>query len=141
MGTRLRSEIANTCFKSQWVKHSNGVSFKSQWVKHPNGASVDNYGLTLVDLKNVGPKDDPWVLVDHVAQVFYVLDSETEKHVVVSRKQKIVGVENVEDNNEDVNQFEEMPLFTNPMNIKHIEKGSDKNLMPYMLKGGNKNFV
>jgi heptaprenylglyceryl phosphate synthase len=117
------------------------VSFKSQWVKHPNGVSVDNYGLTLVDLKNVGPKDDPWVLVNHVAQVFYVLDSETGKHVVVSGKQKIVGVENVEDNNEDVNQFEEMPLFTNPMNIKHIEKGSDKNLMPYMLKGGNKNFV
>jgi hypothetical protein len=48
--------------------------------------SVDNYGLTLVDLKNVGHKDDPWVLVDHVAQVFYVLDQEIGKHVVVSVK-------------------------------------------------------
>jgi hypothetical protein len=27
---------------------------------------------------------------DHVAQVFYVLDLETEKHVVVSGKQKTV---------------------------------------------------
>jgi hypothetical protein len=62
------------------------------------------------------------VLTDCVAQVFYVLDTETRKHVVVSGKQKIVGVENMEDNNEDVNQFEERPLFTNPMNIKHIEK-------------------
>jgi hypothetical protein len=62
------------------------------------------------------------VLTDCVAQVFYVLDTETRKHVVVSGKQKIVGVENVEDNDEDVNQFEERPLFTNPMNIKHIEK-------------------
>jgi hypothetical protein len=35
---------------------------------------------------------------------------------------KIVRVENVEDNDEDVNQFEEMPLFTNSMNIKRIEK-------------------
>jgi hypothetical protein len=49
---------------------------------------------------------------------------------------KIVGVENVEDNDEDVNQFEEMPLFTNPMNIKHIEKDFDKNLMLYMRKDG-----
>jgi hypothetical protein len=65
--------------------------------------NVDNYGLTLVDLKNSGHKDDPWVLTDRVAQVFYVLDLETGKHIVVSRKQKIIGVDNVEDNDEDVN--------------------------------------
>jgi hypothetical protein len=94
--------------------------------------SVDKYGLTLVNLKNVGHKDDPYVLADRVTQVFYVLDPETRKHVVVSTKQKIVGCENVEDNDEDVNQFEEILLFTNPMNIKHIEKDFDKNLMPYM---------
>jgi hypothetical protein len=68
--------------------------------------SVDNYGLTLVELKNVGHQDDPWVSADSVAQVFYVLDPETMKHVVVSGKQKFVGVENVEDNDKDVNQFE-----------------------------------
>jgi hypothetical protein len=94
--------------------------------------SMDNYGLTLVDLKNIGHKDDPWVLADRVAQVFYVLDPETRKHVLVSAKQKIVEVENVEDNNEDNNQFEEMSLFTNPIKIKHIEKDFDKNLIPYM---------
>jgi hypothetical protein len=82
MGTRLRREIANTCFKCEWVKH-------------PNGVSVDNYGLILVDLKNVGHKDDSWVLADHITQVFYVLNPETGKHVVVSGKQKIVKVENV----------------------------------------------
>jgi hypothetical protein len=60
--------------------------FKCESVKHPNGVSVDNYVLTLVDLKNLGHKDDPWVLVDRVAQVFYVLDPETEKHIVVSKK-------------------------------------------------------
>jgi hypothetical protein len=78
---------------------------------------------------------------DRVVQVFYVLNRETGKHVVVSGKQKIVGVENVEDNDEDVNQFEEMSLFTNPMNIKHIKRDFDKNLMPYMRKGGNEKFV
>jgi hypothetical protein len=38
----------------------------------------------------------------------------------------------VKDNDEYVNQFEEMLLFTNPINIKNIEKDFDKNLMPYM---------
>jgi hypothetical protein len=70
--------------------------------------NVDNYGLTLVDLKNLGHKDDSCVLADYVAQVFYVINLETEKHIVVSGKQKIVGIDNVEDNDEDVNQFEEM---------------------------------
>jgi hypothetical protein len=106
--------------------------FKYEWVKHPNGVSVNNYGLTLVYLKNLGHKDDPSVLADRVAQVFYVLDSEIGKHVVVSEKQKIVRVENVEDNDENINQFKEMPLFSNPMNIKHIEKDFDKKLMSYM---------
>jgi hypothetical protein len=115
--------------------------FKCEWVKHPNGVSVDKYGLTLVDLKNLGHKDDPLVLADHVAQVFYVLNPETDKRVVISRKQKIVRVENMEDNDEDVNQFEEMSLFINPMNIKHIEREFDKNLMPYMRKGGNGKVV
>jgi hypothetical protein len=68
--------------------------FMCQWVKYSNGVNVDNYGLTLVDLKNVGHQDDPRVFADRVAHVFYVLDLETGKHVVVSRKQKIVGVEN-----------------------------------------------
>jgi hypothetical protein len=115
--------------------------FKCEWVKHLNSVSMDNYGLTLVDLKNLGQQDDPWMLADRVAQVFYVLDPEIEKYIVVSTKQKITGVENVKDNDEDVNQFKEMPLLTHPMNTKHIEKNFDKKLMPYMRKGGNGKFV
>jgi hypothetical protein len=94
--------------------------------------NIDNYGLTLVDLKNLGHKDNPWVLTDRVAQVFYVLDPKTGKHIVVSEKQKFVGVDNVEDNDDNVNQFEEVSLFINPMNIKHIEKDFNKNLLLYM---------
>jgi hypothetical protein len=41
--------------------------FRFQWVKDPNGVNVDNYGLTLVDLKNVGHQDDPWALANRVA--------------------------------------------------------------------------
>jgi hypothetical protein len=54
--------------------------------------NVDNYGLALVDLKNLGHKEDPWVLADRVAQFFYVLDPETGKDIIVSQKQKIVGL-------------------------------------------------
>jgi hypothetical protein len=103
--------------------------------------NVDNYGLTLVDLKILGHKNDPCVLADGVAQVFYVLDPEIGKHIVVSRKQKIIGIDNVEDNDENVNQFEEMSLFTNPMNIKRIGKDFDKNLLLYMRKSGKGKFV
>jgi hypothetical protein len=41
----------------------------------------------------------------------------------------------VEDNDEDINQFKEMSLFTNPIKIKSIEKHFDKNLLLYMRKG------
>jgi hypothetical protein len=47
----------------------------------------------------------------------------------------------VEDNDEDVNQFEEMSLFTNPMNIKHIEKDFNKNLLLNMRKDGKGKFI
>jgi hypothetical protein len=94
--------------------------------------NVDNYGLTLVHLKNLSHKDDPRVLTDRVVQVFCVLDLETAKHIVVSGKQKIIWLDNVEDNDEDVNQFEEMSLFIYPMNIEHIEKEFDKNVLLYM---------
>jgi hypothetical protein len=103
--------------------------------------NVDNYGLTLVDLKNLDCKDDLYVLADRVTQVFYILDTETGKYIIVFGKQKIVGVDNMKDNDEDVNQFKEMPLFTNPMNIKHIEKDFDKNFLLYIQKGGKGKFV
>jgi hypothetical protein len=47
----------------------------------------------------------------------------------------------VEDNDKDVNQFEEISLFTNPINIKHIENDFNKNLLLYMRKGGKGKFV
>jgi hypothetical protein len=66
---------------------------------------------------------------------------EIEKHVFISEKQKIIGVENVKDNDEDINQFEELLLFTNPMNIKHMEKEFDNNFISYMRKGLYENYV
>jgi hypothetical protein len=62
--------------------------FKCQWVKHPQGVEIDDYGLTIIDLTNVGYKDKRWVLVATVAQVFYILDpKDKKKYVIVPRKQ------------------------------------------------------
>jgi hypothetical protein len=62
--------------------------FKCQRVKHPHGFVVDEYGFTILDFRNVGHKDEFWVLASTVAQAFYILDPKDEKkHNVVSRKQ------------------------------------------------------
>jgi hypothetical protein len=61
--------------------------FKCQWVKHPHAIEVDEYGFTIVDLRNVGHKDEPKVLASTIAQVFYILDPKDEKkHIVVPVK-------------------------------------------------------
>jgi hypothetical protein len=57
-------------------------------MKHPHGIEADEYGFTIVDLRNMGHKEEPWVLALTVAQVFYKLDPKDEKkHIVVHGKQ------------------------------------------------------
>jgi hypothetical protein len=83
--------------------------FKCQWVKHPHGIEVDEYGFTIVYLRNMGHQDEPWVLASTIAQVFYILDPKDEKkHIIVPSKQRVVRVDNVEDE-EEYNQFDEVP--------------------------------
>jgi hypothetical protein len=85
--------------------------FKWQSVKHPQGIEVDEYGFTIVDLRNMGHKDEPWVLASTVAQVFYILDPKgKKKHIIVLGKQWVVVVDNVEDE-EEYNQFDKLPFF------------------------------
>ena len=50
--------------------------FRCKWVKlNGVGVQVDKpYGVTTVDLNNLGYKDEPFVLANDVAQVFYVKD-------------------------------------------------------------------
>jgi hypothetical protein len=99
------SEFIEEIWKLDYGENIWFPMFQCQWVKHPNGVTDDNYGLALVDLANVGYKDDPWVLTEHVAQVFYIANPiNVKKHIVVSGKQRILGVEGVIDV-EDYNQF------------------------------------
>jgi hypothetical protein len=85
--------------------------------------------MTTLDLNNLGYTDEPFVLANDVAQVFYVKDistkprkrkdkeantsyDEPKRHIVLSGKRNIVGVEGKTDMSEDYEKFDEIPPFT-----------------------------
>ena len=105
--------------------------FKCKWVSlNGEGVKVDPvYGMTTVDLNNIGYNDEPFVLANDVAQVFYVKDmssrpkkrknkqpdksyDEPKRDIVLSGKRNIVGVEGKTDISEDYDKFAEIPPFT-----------------------------
>ena len=105
--------------------------FRCKWVNlADDGVKVDNlYGMTTVDLNNLGYRDEPFVLANDVAQVFYVkdmstkprkrknkekntsVDGEPKRHIVLPGKRNIVGVEDKTDMSEDYEKFHEIPPF------------------------------
>ena len=111
-------------------------------VKHPKGVDVDGYGLIIVDLNNVGYKDDPWILASQVAQVLYVVDpAKKTKHIVFSGKQDIIGVECIEDV-EKYNHYHQMNLFTDlPQLMKIIEAGIREDKKPWAREDGKSRIV
>ena len=111
-----------------------GPSFKvplfwCKWFNLKGGVQIDpQYGMTTVDLKNLAYDTEPFVLASEVAQVFYVKDmstkpkkrkdkqantsdNEPKRHIVLSGKRNIVGVEDKTDMSEDYNKFHEIPPF------------------------------
>ena len=105
--------------------------FRCKWFKLTGGGvKVDQqYGMTMVDFNNLGYLDEPFVLAKDVAQVFYVKDmsskprkrkdkktistscDDPKRHIVLSGKRNIVGVEDKTDMSEDYNMFAEIPPF------------------------------
>ena len=86
--------------------------FKCRWVQGTTGVQKDRYGFTTVDLDHLGFKTEPFVLAKQVQQVFYVMDTmKRKRHVVLPGKRRIVGVENVV-NEDEYNQFDEVPLYS-----------------------------
>ena len=87
------------------------------------------YGMTTVDLNNLAYADEPFVLANDVAQVFYVKDMSTKprkrkdkegnasydepkRHIVLSGKRNIAGVDDKTDKSEDYEKFDEIAPFT-----------------------------
>nr|ABB47262.1 transposon protein, putative, CACTA, En/Spm sub-class [Oryza sativa Japonica Group] len=71
------------------------------WVNIRTGVKVDKEGFTLVDLAKVGYADEPFVLAKQVEQIFYIKDPANKKmHIIRNGKRRIVGVDNVVDEEE-----------------------------------------
>jgi hypothetical protein len=116
--------------------------FRCKWFNLKDGVQVDpQYGMTIVDMKNLGYETEPFVLASEVAQVFYVKDMSTKpkkrkerqedtsydepkRHIVLSGKRNIVGVEDKTDMSEDYNKFDYIPPFkvkTDPITVLNNE--------------------
>nr|ABA99248.1 transposon protein, putative, CACTA, En/Spm sub-class [Oryza sativa Japonica Group] len=75
--------------------------FRCRWVNLRTGVKADKEDFTLVDLSKVGYADEPFVLVKQVEQIFYLKDPSNKKmHIVRDGKRRIVGVDNVVDEEE-----------------------------------------
>jgi hypothetical protein len=85
--------------------------FRCQWVNRVGGGiTTDRYGMTIVDFKKIGYKDEQFILAKDVTHVFYVKDmvnkpkknqgksnDEPKRHIVLPGKRKIIGVEDISD--------------------------------------------
>jgi hypothetical protein len=102
--------------------------FRCQWVQLTGGGvTVDNqYGMTTVDLKNIGYKDEPFALAKDVNQVLYVKDmsvklkkgkndtnsiNEPKCYIVLSGKRNIMGIDDKSDILEDYERDDRIPPF------------------------------
>jgi hypothetical protein len=91
--------------------------FRCSWVNmNGEGVKIDQlYGMTTVDLKNLGYRDEPFILANDVAQVFKetnTSDDEPRRHIVLSGKRNIAGVKDKTNMSADYDKFEEIPPFT-----------------------------
>jgi hypothetical protein len=58
--------------------------FHCQWVNQARGAvMIHRYGMTIVDFKKIGYKDEPFVLAKNVTQVFYVRDMSSKPKKII----------------------------------------------------------
>ncbi|KAL4582804.1 hypothetical protein LXL04_007364 [Taraxacum kok-saghyz] len=113
---------------SQWlkdkVKASYGLETMDQIVQHLGSGpehlvttyqGYDISGYTFYtdqqDHKN-GYVSEPFILAKQATQVFYIEDpKDSRKHIVMHSKRRILGVDNVVDE-EEYNQFDELPPFS-----------------------------
>ncbi|KAK1417966.1 hypothetical protein QVD17_27102 [Tagetes erecta] len=96
--------------------------FKCKWVNNRSGVQVDKHGFTLVDLTTNSYASEPFILAKQATQVFFVNDLSTSKfHVVLQGKRRILGVDNVVDE-EDYDHFDDLPPFS--VGIEPIDDGT-----------------
>jgi hypothetical protein len=97
--------------------------FHCQWIRLPNGVKTDKYGVTNVNFRFLGYREQSFVLDKDVIQVFYVKDldlaNKEEHHTILQGNRKIVGVEDIVDD-EEYNQFDALPPLGEDITIPTI---------------------
>jgi hypothetical protein len=103
--------------------------FYCNWVDAIKGVVQDKYGFISIYLNHQGYKSEPFVLVKHVAQVFYVLDTTNKRlNVAIPGKRQIIKVENAVDE-EEFDQFDEISTFITLMIKPRIPSANEA---PYL---------
>ncbi|KAL8122564.1 hypothetical protein AgCh_019051 [Apium graveolens] len=86
--------------------------FRCKWFDVKRGIRVDESGFSLVDFNRFRHEDDPFIFATQVKQVFYIKDpADSRWSIVLESKRRILGIDNVEDEDE-YDQFDENPPFS-----------------------------
>jgi hypothetical protein len=91
--------------------------FRCRWDTNGKRAvSKGKYGYVSVDLRVFGYENEPFVFANDVEQVFYVPDLAKKNWYVVMPEKRIVGIENVveEENTTSLTKFYHLTLHTSP---------------------------
>ncbi|XP_074300605.1 uncharacterized protein LOC141631892 [Silene latifolia] len=101
--------------------------FKCKWAENKKGVRVDEYGFTLVDFSTQGYKNEPLIMASQAKQVFYISDPANDKWcVVLQGKRRILGVDNVVDE-EEYDEFDDIPPFSEGLPSMPVEDNLETN--------------
>ncbi|CAM8885163.1 unnamed protein product [Rhodiola kirilowii] len=65
--------------------------FKCKWVNN-SAVHIDEFGMTFVDFRREGSKDEPFIMAEQARQVFYIKDPSNNNHyVVINGKQQLIS--------------------------------------------------
>lgn len=92
--------------------------FKCAWVDNKHGVSKDPLGYVLVELDNIKPTADPFIIATQARQVFYVGDQENKKKSIVFT----VPSKNYKDTDDVDEEFSTVVLSGNDFNLPTISK-------------------
>ncbi|KAL6557620.1 hypothetical protein OROMI_017970 [Orobanche minor] len=102
----------------RWLAYGCDVDITSYQGRR--GVEHDDHGfLTLVNFSRLGHHDEPFIMASQAKQVFYMVDpSNAQWSVVLEGKRRILGIDDVVDEQEYDEQFNETP--PSPFDIPNI---------------------
>ena len=99
--------------------------FKCDWVDSKNGVKVDELGFTLVYLRKIGHKSNPFILKTQAQKVFYVKDQVDLRWSIVLSRPKMEMFEKEDDDNMVDNCMEHHPFSNGMLDIKSFNEVED----------------